>query len=281
MSSYNRGQTRFEENGTVTRSTEEEAAGFNSLLATMRQLRDPVSGCPWDLEQTQESLRETLLEETYEALEALSSGDTSSLVEELGDLLLQVILSAQIGSDEQRFSIGDIVDQLNKKLVRRHPHVFSDAKARTASEGIGQWENVKAAERKQQGKVEKSMLDGVPKAMPALAYANSVLGRARRAGFDWDNPGIIFDKIVEELRELAQADSHWRKEQEFGDVLLATAGAAVRMGIDPEAALRDANARFYDRFRHIERSVREAGKTLAETSTDDKLMLWEEAKAAE
>ena len=256
-------------------------AGFDALLTTMRQLRDPVSGCPWDLVQTHESLRETLLEETYEALEALSSGDTSSLVEELGDLLLQVIFSAQIGADEEQFSMEDVVDQLNRKLVRRHPHVFGDAEARTAAEGIGQWEKVKAAEREQEGQVEKSMLDGVPKAMPALGYANAVLGRARRAGFDWDDPDAIFDKIGEELRELAEVESQTRKEEEFGDVLLAAAGAAVRMGIDPEAALRGANTRFYERFRHVERSVGETGKTLAETPTEDKLALWEEAKATE
>lgn len=264
----------------MTSSTDGHA-GFDALLTTMRQLRDPVSGCPWDLVQTHETLRETLLEETYEALEALSSGDTSSLVEELGDLLLQVIFSAQIGADEELFSMVDVVDQLNRKLVRRHPHVFGDAEARTAAEGIGQWEKIKATEREQKGQVEQSMLDGVPKAMPALAYANSVLGRARRAGFDWDDPNTIFDKIGEELRELTEVESAQRKEEEFGDVLLAAAGAAVLMGIDPEAALRGANARFYERFRHVERSVRETGKTMAETLTNDKLALWEQAKAAE
>jgi len=231
--------------------------------------------------QTHHSLRETLLEETYEALEALSSGDTASLVEELGDLLLQVIFSAQIGVDEERFSMVDIVDQLNRKLIRRHPHVFGDGEARTAAEGIGQWEKIKADERKQKGQVETSMLDGVPKAMPALAYANSVLGRARRAGFDWDDPDAIFDKIAEELRELTQVDTDERREEEFGDVLLAAVGAAVRMGIDPEVALRGANSRFYERFRYVERAVRHTGKTLNETSTQHKLALWEEAKVTE
>ena len=255
--------------------------GFEALLATMRQLRDPVSGCPWDLEQTHESLRESLLEETYETLDALSSGDTPSLVEELGDLLLQVIFNAQIGADEQRFTIQDVVDQLNRKLVRRHPHVFGDASARTATEGIGQWEKVKAHERAAKGQAEDSMLDGVPKAMPALAYANAVLGRARRAGFDWDDPDVIFDKMGEELRELAAVESHQRREEEFGDVLLAASGAAVRMGIDPEAALRGANTRFFERFRHVERALREMGKAMAETPTDVKLALWEQAKAAE
>ena len=256
-----------------------DAAGFGSLLATMRALRDPVTGCPWDLVQTHQTLRGTLLEESYEALEALDSGEPAALVEELGDLLLQVILSAQIGADEGTFTIDDVVDFLNRKLVRRHPHVFGDAEARTASEGIGHWERMKAAERADKGQADKSMLDGVPKAMPALAYGNAVLGRARRAGFDWDDPDAIFDKIGEELRELAAEESAARKEEEFGDVLLAAVGAAVRMGIDPEQALSGANARFYGRFTHVESAVRDRETTLAELPTDEKLALWEAAKA--
>ena len=252
--------------------------GFDALLATMRQLRDPISGCPWDLKQSHESLRETLLEETYEAIDALGSGEVPDLVEELGDLLLQVIFNAQIGADQGTFDISDVVLALNNKLVRRHPHVFGEATALTAEEGIGQWERMKAAERADKGQQEKSMLDGVPKSMPALAYANTVLGRARRAGFDWDDPDTIFDKVAEELRELAAEEEQSRREEEFGDALLAMAGAAVRMGIDPEQALRGANARFYRRFTHVERSVREGGATLADTPTDDKLALWEQAK---
>ncbi|MDA1173684.1 MAG: nucleoside triphosphate pyrophosphohydrolase [Chloroflexi bacterium] len=258
-----------------------DSAGFGALLATMRALRDPDTGCPWDLVQTYETLRGTLLEETYEALEALASGDTGALVEELGDVLLQVVLSAQIGSDAGTFNIADVVDFLNRKLVRRHPHVFGEAHAKTAAEGIGHWERMKATERADKGQADKSMLDGVPKAMPALAYANAVLGRARRAGFDWDNPDAIFDKIGEELRELAAEDSPARKEEEFGDVLLAAVGAAVRMGIDPEQALRGANARFYERFTHVERAAHEQGTTLAAMPTDDKLALWEAAKEAQ
>lgn len=258
-----------------------DSAGFGALLATMRALRDPDTGCPWDLIQTQETLRGTLLEETYEALDALASGETSALIEELGDLLLQVVLSAQIGSDAGTFNIADVVDYLNRKLVRRHPHVFGDAQAKTASEGIGHWERMKATERADKGQADKSMLDGVPKAMPALAYGNAVLGRARRAGFDWDDPDAIFDKIGEELRELAAEDSPTRREEEFGDVLLAAVGAAVRMGIDPEQALNGANSRFYGRFTHLERAVREQGITLAALPTNEKLALWDAAKEAQ
>jgi len=255
--------------------------GFDGLLETMRALRTPVTGCPWDLVQTYDTLRGTLLEESHEAMEALASGETPELIEELGDLLLQVVFAAQIGRDEGTFTIADVIDFLNRKLVRRHPHVFGDAQAHTASEGIGQWEKVKAAERADKGQQDKSMLDGVPKAMPALAYANAVLGRARRAGFDWDNPDVIFDKIGEELRELATEASGKRQEEEFGDVLLAAVGAAVRMGIDPEQALLGANRRFYGRFTHVERGARERDTTIADMGTDEKLALWESAKSAE
>ena len=258
-----------------------DQSGFGGLLQTMRALRDPVSGCPWDLVQTYETLRGTLLEESHEAMEALAAGKPPDLIEELGDLLLQVVFAAQIGTDEGSFSIADVIDFLNRKLVRRHPHVFGDAQARTAAEGIGQWEKVKAAERADKGQQDKSMLDGVPKAMPALAYANAVLGRARRAGFDWDDPDVIFDKIGEELRELAAEESAVRKEEEFGDVLLAAVGAAQRMDIDPEQALLGANRRFYGRFTHVERGARERDMTIAEMGTDEKLELWESAKLAE
>lgn len=258
-----------------------DQTGFGSLLQTMRALRDPVDGCPWDLVQTYETLRGTLLEESHEAMEALALGEPPELIEELGDLLLQVVFAAQIGTDEGTFTIADVIDFLNRKLVRRHPHVFGDAQAKTAAEGIGQWEKVKAAERADKGQQDKSMLDGVPKAMPALAYANAVLGRARRAGFDWDNPDVIFDKIGEELRELAAEESAKRKEEEFGDVLLAAVGAAQRMGIDPEQALLGANRRFYGRFTHVERGARERGMTIAEMATGEKLALWESAKSAE
>jgi tetrapyrrole methylase family protein/MazG family protein len=258
--------------------SETDSSGFGALMATIRALRDPTTGCPWDLEQTHQTLRGTLLEETYEALEALASGEANLLVEELGDVLLQVLLSAQIGADEGTFRIDDVIDFLHRKLIRRHPHVFGDAQAATASEGIGHWERMKAVERADKGQAQKSMLAGVPKAMPALSYGNAILGRARRAGFDWDDPDAIFDKIGEELRELAAEKTESRREEEFGDVLLAAVGAAVRMGIDPEHALRGANARFYDRFTHVERAVRERDSTLADLPTDEKLALWEAAK---
>ena len=261
--------------------TNDPAASFATLLETIRHLRDPEAGCPWDLEQTHRSLREALVEESYEALEALTSGEPAAMVEELGDLLMQVLLNAQIGKDEGAFEIGDVLAQLNEKLVRRHPHVFGEERARTAAEGIGHWERMKAYEREMRGGPPRSMLGGVPRAMPALAYAYAVLGRARRAGFDWDDPDTIFEKLAEEVRELAEAAPGPRAEEELGDVLLAVAGAAVRMGLDPEQALRGANARFYDRFTRIEEALRDRGTTLADTPTVDKLALWEDAKRAQ
>ena len=254
---------------------------FDALLETMRRLRDPDAGCPWDLEQTHASLRGSLLEETYEALDAIASGERAALVEELGDLLLHVIFHAQIGTDEGTFTMDNVAAQLNEKLVRRHPHVFENASARTATEVTGQWERLKAEERSKKGESDRSMLSGVSRAMPALAYAHSVLSRARRAGFDWDDPDAIFDKVAEETAELRAGETPTRREEEFGDLLLALVGAAHRMDIDPEQALRGANDRFTSRFQRVEEAARRDGTTLAEMPTGDKLALWEQAKAAE
>ena len=253
---------------------------FDALLETMRCLRDPVSGCPWDLEQTHASLRGSLLEETYEALDAMASGDRAALVEELGDLLLHVIFHAQIGADEGAFTMDDVAAQLNEKLVRRHPHVFEDASARTPTEVTGQWERVKAEERSKKGESDRSMLAGVSRAMPALAYAHAVLSRARRAGFDWDAPDAVFEKVAEEAAELRAAETPARREEEFGDLLLALVGVAHRLDVDPEQALRGANDRFATRFQHVEHTLRRDGRTLAEMPVDAKLALWEEAKTA-
>ena len=254
---------------------------FDALLETMRRLRDPVSGCPWDLEQHHASLKGSLLEETYEALDAIDSGEVAPLVEELGDLLLHVIFHAQIGADDGTFTIDDVAVQLNEKLVRRHPHVFEDAAARTPTEVTGQWERVKAEERSHKGEGERSMLAGVSRAMPALAYAHAVLSRARRAGFDWDDPDAIFDKVAEETAELRAADSLQRREEEFGDLLLALAGAALRLDVDPEQALRGANDRFAARFHRVENAARREGSPIADLPLNAKLALWQEAKAAE
>ena len=250
------------------------------LLETMRRLRDPETGCPWDLEQTHASLRDPLLQETYEVLDALGAGEPAALVEELGDLLLQVVFNAQIGADEGTFTIDDVVGQLDAKLVRRHPHVFGEETARTAEEVKGLWERLKAAERESKGEGERSMLAGVSTNMPALAYAQAVVARARRAGFDWDDPDAVFDKVAEELAEVRGAESPQRQEEELGDLLFALTAAAHRLGVDAEQALRGANARFATRFGWVEAEMRKGGATLAEATTAEKLSAWERAKAA-
>ena len=253
---------------------------FDRLLATMRRLRDPETGCPWDLEQTHASLRDPLLQETYEALDALTAGEPAAIVEELGDVLLQVVFNAQIGADEGTFTIDDVVGQLDAKLVRRHPHVFGEETARTAEEVRGLWERLKATERASKGEGDRSMLAGVSTNMPALAYAQAVVARARRAGFDWDDPDTVFDKVAEELAEVRAAPTLQRREEELGDLLFALGAAAHRLGVDAEQALRGANARFATRFGRVEAEMRERGTTLSEVPAAEKLAAWERAKAA-
>jgi len=256
----------------------DDAVGFTELLAVMRRLRDPDKGCPWDLEQTHASLRYTLLEETYETLEAIDSGVPARQVEELGDLLLQVIFHAQIGADEGQYTIDDVVRHLIDKLVRRHPHIFGASAAKTATEVIGQWERIKAQERKAKGESERSMLDGVPKAMPSLAYAQAVQARAARAGFDWDDGRGAIDALAEEVAELRAESDPRRREEELGDVLFGLVAVARRMGIEAEDALRGANARFHLRFSRMEATLRERGETLAALPEPERLRRWERAK---
>lgn len=264
----------------MTDALDQQARAFETLLATMRQLRNPDGGCPWDLEQTHASLRNTLLEEAYEALEALDSGDAAQMVEELGDVLFQVVFHAQIGADGGTFAIGDVVEGLTNKLVSRHPHVFGDATAATAGEVVGQWERLKAAERAAKGEGERSMLDGVPRSMPALAYTQAVAERAGRAGFDFASDDAALDKLTEELAELREAPSAEAREAELGDVLFMAVVNAARMGIDAEAALRGANQRFHRRFGHVETQARERGTAIAELDDAAKAELWNDAKTA-
>jgi len=266
--------------GLIVANADRDRSLFDGLLATMRRLRAPEEGCPWDLEQTHGSLRNSLLEEAYEALEAIDANEPEQMVEELGDVLLQVVFHAQIGADAGRFTIDDVVQRLTDKLVSRHPHVFGDEVAGSAGEVLGQWERIKAQERAARGHGERSMLDGVPKSMPALAYAQAVAARAGRAGFDFESDAAALAKLSEEIAELRDAESAALREAEMGDVLFMAAVNAARMGIDAEAALRGSNDRFARRFRHLEGAVRQGGTALVELGTDAKRMLWEEAKRA-
>ena len=257
------------------------------------RLRRP-DGCPWDREQTHASLRKHLLEETYEVYDALEAGATPDLAEELGDLLLQVVLHAQLAAEEGVFDLADVQAVLARKIVRRHPHVFGDAVARTAGDVNRQWERIKADERLAaaragEGGVEddapdssvRSALDGISPSLPALAASQEMQDRAAALGYDWPDVEAVLDKVTEELGELARARDDRERDEEFGDLLLVVVNVARRLGIESEAALRAANEKFRGRFRRVERMARERGVAMRDldfAALDD---LWDAAKAEE
>jgi len=248
-----------------------------SQLATLAdivaRLRAP-DGCPWDRAQSHASLRANLLEECYEVLAALDGGDAKQLCTELGDLLMQIVLHSQIAAEAGEFELGEVVNSISAKLIRRHPHVFGDLKVRDAAEVLLNWETLKKGERE----ADASLLSSVPGQMPALAYSQAVQSRVARVGFDWADIDGVIDKLVEEVREFKQAESHEQKEMEFGDLLFTLANIARRLGIDLEAALRGANKRFYRRFSAMEKACRQRGLDFSEMSFDEQNALWEEAK---
>lgn len=270
------------------------AERFDALVRLMARLRAP-DGCPWDRAQTHESLKPFLLEEAYEVLEAIDRGESRRLQEELGDLLLQVLFHAQIASESGQFTVEKVMDQLVEKLVRRHPHVFGgpDQKQATthADQVLRRWEEIKRAEREQHGTAE-SMLDGVPKALPALLRAYQIQARASRVGADWTEVGPMLNKLEEELEELRQAlrasgreddrpEPQTRKarvEAEFGDVLFSLVNLARFLKVNPEDALRTATNRFIERFHYLEAQATKAGRTLSDMTLAEMDSLWEEAK---
>ena len=247
--------------------------GFEGLLNIVRRLRAP-DGCPWDKEQTHQSLRENLLSEAYEVLEALDEADSAKLSEELGDLLLQIVLHAQIAKDSGEFQIDDVIKGISEKIIRRHPHIFGSKKVKDSAEVMHNWEVLKKDERE----AGASMLAGVPKQMPALAYAYEISRRAVRVGFEWENIEGVIDKLIEEIREIKEARGPEEKTQEFGDLLFTLVNFARWQGIDAEAALRQANSKFYRRFSNIEALCRARGKELQKLSLKEWDDLWEEAK---
>jgi tetrapyrrole methylase family protein/MazG family protein len=253
----------------------EDVRRFDGLDAVVRRLHAP-DGCPWDREQTHESLRPHLLEESYEALEAIDSGDPASLAEELGDVLLQVLMHAAVAEREDEFTLADIVEHIARKLIRRHPHVFGDVAADTAEEVYRNWEALK-----QQEKPRTSILEGVPPTLPALAASQSIQGRARRIGFDWPDIEGPLAKLTEEVGEFARADGASEREDEFGDILFVLANIAQRLGIDAEQALRLANTKFRRRFGEVERLASESGIDLKDLDLAGLDRLWDEAKAHE
>lgn len=254
---------------------------FEQLVALMDRLRDP-GGCPWDREQTLDSLRTYLLEETYEVLDALDSGDVEAHREELGDLLLQVVFQAKLRKETGAFTIDDVIVGIHDKLVRRHPHVFGDTPAASAEEVLDQWERLKAREK--EGTDRPSVLDHVPAQLPALLQALRLTEKAARIGFDWTAETDLHEKVEEEWRELRHELAGGSREgiaEELGDLLFALANVARRHGIDPEQALRGANGKFIRRFRHIEDRLADGGRRPQDATLAEMDALWEEAKRDE
>jgi len=254
---------------------------FGELLSIMAQLRGE-RGCPWDKEQTHSSLKPSLLEETYELLEAIDGGDPKELQEELGDLLHQIIFHCQVAAEEGRFTIAEVLSHLKEKMVRRHPHVFTGYAMPDSEAVLRQWTKIKAKERE----VDEtpSSLGELPRAMPALARAQRLTERASLLGFDWPGPDPVWEKVEEELRELKSALSsgdRTRAQEEMGDLFFSLVNLCRFLDLQAEEALGRATDRFRKRFAHIERSIRKQGRTLAEASLAEMDRLWEEAKEKE
>jgi tetrapyrrole methylase family protein/MazG family protein len=239
----------------------------------MARLRAP-DGCPWDRQQTHASLRENLLAECYEVLEALDEGDSGKLCDELGDLLMQIVFHVQMATEAGEFSLGDVVRGINTKLIHRHPHIFGSRKVRDAEEVAHNWEILKQEERE----AGTSILASVPQNMPALGYSQEIQRRVAQAGFDWEDISGVIEKLAEEVREYQQADGEEQKAQEFGDLLFTLVNIARRRGINSEAALREANRRFYRRFTCMEELCRQRGLSFNKLSFDEQNKLWYEAK---
>lgn len=263
------------------------------LLEIMRRLRTPVTGCPWDLEQSFETIAPYTLEEAYEVADAISRGDLEHLREELGDLLLQVVYHARMAQEQGAFDFGDVVRAVTTKMIRRHPHVFGDAEARAAGSAKGQWDRIKDEEKAEKRAERiargldpedhgKGYLDSVPVALPALTRALKLQQRAATVGFDWAEAAPILDKIEEEIGELREAIAGGRTadmEDEFGDLIFALVNIGRHLKLDAEKALAGTNEKFRRRFHHVEAEVVRAGGTLDAATLDEMEALWQQAKA--
>jgi nucleoside triphosphate diphosphatase len=259
---------------------------FDELVKLMARLRAP-DGCPWDRKQTHESLKPYLIEEAYEVLEAIDGKDAQALREELGDLLLQILFHAQIGSEEGRLTVDQVMEVLADKLVRRHPHVFGKTSAESSpkspEEVYARWEEIKRDEREQSGE-RASALEGVPKTLPALLRAYQIQARASRVGFDWPEMEPVVEKVEEEIRELQEAiagEQQTEIEAELGDLLFALVNLARFIKVNPEEALRKATNRFIERFHYIEAQTARDGRALKDLTLAEMDALWEKAKAEE
>jgi MazG family protein len=260
---------------------------IEKLEKLVQRLRSD-NGCPWDREQTRETLKPLLIEEAYEVLDALDSDDPSELKEELGDLLFQVVFHAQISRERGEFCLADIIDRSHEKMVRRHPHIFGNANLRTSEDVLKNWEDIKAAEKgipsSSLPESERSLLDGIPSKLPALHRAYQMTSKASRVGFDWEKLEDIFRKLHEEANELLEA---WKREDarkiadEVGDLLFVAVNVARFLGVDPETALGRSNQKFHNRFRYIESAIKRQGRELKNATLAEMDALWEEAKKKE
>jgi tetrapyrrole methylase family protein / MazG family protein len=259
-----------------------DAQAIERLLAIMARLRAP-DGCPWDLEQTLETLRPYVLEETYEVLEALDAGDAAAHREELGDLLLQIVFQARLREEAGLFAFADVADAISDKLVSRHPHVFAGGQVKDAEEVLKQWAALKREEKRRKGGGQ-SALEGVPRELPALARADRLTEKASRVGFDWPDAAGARSKVSEELEELDEAVASGQRDQierELGDTLFALANLARKLGIAPEEALRGTVGRFIARFTHVEGELARRGVAPGTASLEEMDRLWDEAKSLE
>jgi MazG family protein len=255
---------------------------FRKLVELMDTLREP-GGCPWDREQTRETLKPMLVEESYEVLEALDSDNADEICEELGDLLFQIIFHSRISKERGEFDAYEVCRRVYEKMVGRHPHVFGDASFSDSRELLKHWEEIKAAEKQRSGSTtrKKSLLDGIPESMPALYTAYQLTSKASRVGFDWTAIEGIRDKFLEEFEELKEAlanNDQKRVQEEVGDLLFSALNIARYLQIDPETALRKANRKFSRRFREMERSAGEQGKNLRELDLDEMEKIWQDLK---
>jgi MazG family protein len=266
---------------------------FERLVAVQARLRAP-NGCPWDREQTHRSLRTYLIEEAYEVLEALESGNDAKFAEEMGDLLLQIVFHSQIASEEGRFTVADVIREIHDKMVRRHPHVFGETRAKSSAEVLRNWEHIKAEERRTnesanserggEASVETSLLDGVSHALPATLEGFQLTRRAARIGFDWNDAAGVIAKMQEEAEELCSElkhGNHAKIEEEVGDLLFAAVNVARFLHIDPEIALKNANAKFSRRFRAMEAQAGRTGREFKDLPREEMEALWDAAKEGE
>lgn len=260
---------------------------FDELISVMARLRAP-GGCPWDREQTYASLAQYLLEECYETFDAIQeadqTGDTANLTEELGDVLLQVVFHSTIAAEHGDFTIDEVVQSVTEKLILRHPHVFGEAELKTAQDVLSNWDELKKAQQKASGKVEKpkeSILDNVPVHFPALLEGQKLTKKAAKVKFDWENTDQIFDKLTEETNELKDAIKNSENiEEEIGDLLFVVLNLARKLEVDAETALKKTNRKFRQRFKFIEDELKKDGKTLEDSNLEEMDNLWNQAKAA-